>query len=82
MLDNNIGKAVSSKDKSRFEELLAMFSTTSNFKAIRNVLSKVKLPCIPHIGLFMTDLTFIEEGNPKFIKDKINFTKCSLVRKF
>jgi son of sevenless-like protein len=32
-------------------------------------------PCIPHIGLFLSDLTFIEEGNKDYLDGKINFSK-------
>jgi hypothetical protein len=31
---------------------------------------------VPYIGIYLTDLTFIEDGNPKYIDGKINFAKC------
>jgi son of sevenless-like protein len=38
---------------------------------------------LPFLGVLMSDLTFIEEGNPDFLKDNtiINFEKRALVAK-
>jgi len=37
-------------------------------------------PCIPFLGVYQTDLTFIEEGNPdKFSNGLWNFKKCRMV---
>lgn len=46
----------------------------------RKTLHGVNPPCIPFIGVYQTDLTFIEDGNPsKFSTGLINFKKCKLI---
>jgi hypothetical protein len=58
------------------DELRVTMSTQKNNKSIREALRSVDMPCIPYLGMFLTDLTFIEDGNSDFTKDKlINFTK-------
>ena len=68
--------AVSAEKKAQYDELNKYISRDFNFRAIRTALKNVKPPCIPYIGLYLTDLTFIEEGNPKYINNKINFARC------
>jgi len=59
-----------------FEELDKVVSCEHNYKNIREELRKRDPPCIPFLGVFLTDLTFIDEGNPSTINDGlINFDK-------
>ena len=47
-----------------------------NYAAYRQTLKNCTLPCLPFVGLFLTDLTFTEEGNPNTRgNDLINFDK-------
>ncbi|KAF8333499.1 ras guanine nucleotide exchange factor domain-containing protein [Cantharellus anzutake] len=49
-----------------------------NLAEYRNMLSKVSLPCVPFIGVYLTTLTFIQDGmKDKLVKegDLINFAK-------
>lgn len=64
-----------SEAKRDHDELLALISGDNNFRAIRHAILYVKPPCIPYIGVTLTDLTFIEDGNPNILNDKINFIK-------
>ena len=58
------------------EDLHSVMNTAKNFASIRAMLKTVDMPCIPYLGMFLTDLTFIEDGNPDNVKnDLINFTK-------
>jgi len=61
------------------ESLKAITSPASSWRDYRTVLHKTNPPCIPFVGVYQTDLTFIEEGNPKYLNGLINFKKCMLV---
>ncbi|KAJ6243439.1 ras guanine nucleotide exchange factor i-related [Anaeramoeba flamelloides] len=62
-----------------YEKLKTLTSGKDNYKNYREVLKKSELPCIPFLGFYQTDLTFIEDGNPDYIDGLINFSKRSLV---
>eukprot|EP01088_Endostelium_zonatum_P020232 TRINITY_DN733_c1_g1_i3.p1 TRINITY_DN733_c1_g1~~TRINITY_DN733_c1_g1_i3.p1 ORF type:complete len:2053 (-),score=460.67 TRINITY_DN733_c1_g1_i3:153-6311(-) len=72
------------------EELEKMMSMEGNFKVYRAVLNELKENnnsnnsgngngVVPYIGVCLTDLTFIEEGNPEKIGGLINFGKYGLI---
>ena len=50
-----------------------------SYKTYREALHSCDGPTIPYIGTFLTDLTFIEDGNPSEIDGDINFEKRSLL---
>ena len=53
-----------------------LIDSTSAFKSYRQALSEAKPPCIPYLGLILTDITFIHLGNPQELPDgKVNFVK-------
>lgn len=68
--------ALPQKTKNTYRELDALISRDLNYKTIREEVNLVSPPLIPYIGLYLSDLTFIEDGNPKEINSKINFIKC------
>ena len=39
------------------------------------------LPTLPYLGLSLTDLTFIEEGNPEKLNGLINFQRQMMIAK-
>jgi len=43
-----------------FEELTSLFNTSINWKAYREKLKSATPPCVPYLGLYLSDLTFIE----------------------
>jgi son of sevenless-like protein len=67
---------VSEAHLAKFETLKKSISPDSSFAAIRSRIKNVKPPAIPYIGIYLTDLTFIEDGNPKYVNERINFVKC------
>ena len=53
------------------EELL---NRERNFSNLRAKLAKIKPPCIPYLGMYLTDITFIEEGMADFLPLNPDFT--------
>ena len=51
--------------------------SSSNFSRYREALHSVNPPCVPFLGVYLTDLTFIEDGNSNLVKGTqlINFDK-------
>ena len=66
-------------DKTRyvrlFEEQREVMLRDQNYKNFREKLHNVNPPCIPYLGVYLTDLTFIEDGNPALTGNLINFVK-------
>ncbi|KAJ3442232.1 ras guanine nucleotide exchange factor i-related [Anaeramoeba flamelloides] len=54
-------------------------SSEQSYKKYRGILHAANPPCIPYLGVYLTDLTFIEDGNPNKINGLINFSKRQLV---
>jgi hypothetical protein len=61
--------------KQKFAEMMKVISSDYNFSNFRKSLSMAQLPCLPYIGIYLTDLTFIEEGNLDELNGMINFIK-------
>ncbi|KAJ5069732.1 protein son of sevenless [Anaeramoeba ignava] len=69
-------------EKKKFRMLASMMSHQSGYKHYRAQLEKRKsLPLVPFIGVLLTDLTFIEEGNPDSVDGLIHFYKFFLAGK-
>jgi RasGEF domain/RasGEF N-terminal motif len=60
-----------------FARIEALMSHQGNFCDYREKLHSIKPPCVPYIGVYLTDLTFIEDGYPDFTHngELINFKK-------
>ena len=64
----------------KFEDLTDLMNPTENFKKYRTRLKEVERPLVPYLGLWLTDLTFIDDGNPKVLEDGLfNFEKAEMV---
>lgn len=67
---------VSKSNLHTFAAFKQLLSASGNMKNLRNVMQKAVNPCMPHIGIFLGDLTFIEDGNASVAKyQMINFDK-------
>ncbi|KAL1839326.1 hypothetical protein VTJ49DRAFT_1654 [Mycothermus thermophilus] len=55
---------VSVKRKEMLKSLEAIVHVSSNYKALRAHLHDRVPPCLPFVGMFLTDLTFVDIGNP------------------
>lgn len=47
----------------QFQELKAIVSMDKNYAAYRVLLRTGEMPTVPYLGLYLTDLTFVVEGN-------------------
>lgn len=73
---------LSSKYHKLFEGFKELFKQDKNSRNFRRVLQTTLTPCIPHLGIFLSDLTFIEDGNPDEMHNMINFHKrCRLAER-
>ncbi|KAF9929050.1 hypothetical protein FBU30_001893 [Linnemannia zychae] len=58
--------------------LQALTSSAKNWAEYRAELHSVNPPCVPFVGIYLTDLVMIEDGNPDVLRTKdnhINFYK-------
>lgn len=68
---------VNARTTQTLESMRKLMGSTKNFLEYRESLHKANPPCIPFFGIYLTDLTFIEDGIPSIIKKTqlINFAK-------
>jgi len=58
-----------------------LMSPEGSSKCLRDALRGCIPPCIPYIGIYLQDLTFIDDGNPDTVGNLINFGKRMLTYK-
>lgn len=56
---------VSKNSKARLSELNLVIDFSRNQASLRRRLETPVAPCIPFLGIYLTDLTFLDAGNPK-----------------
>lgn len=82
-------KRVPDKSMQQFEEWAMVFCSARNHRNLRQLIRKFPgRPCIPHLGVLLQDLIYIDEGNESYMesnifsitdkvnKKMINFSKC------
>jgi len=74
---NRTWSQVNARTTQTLESMRKLMGSTKNFLEYRDTLHKANPPCIPFFGIYLTDLTFIEDGIPSIIKKTqlINFAK-------
>ncbi|KAL4893438.1 ras guanine nucleotide exchange factor domain-containing protein [Aspergillus ambiguus] len=67
---------VSGRTSAILEQMRRLMASTKNFGEYRETLHLANPPCIPFFGVYLTDLTFIEDGIPSLTPSElINFNK-------
>lgn len=60
------------------QELEAMFSPAGSYRSFRDIMKYAEPPVVPYLGLFQSDLMFLDSGNPDFLGAQgnlVNFEK-------
>ncbi|XP_061732106.1 ras-specific guanine nucleotide-releasing factor 2-like isoform X3 [Nerophis ophidion] len=71
---------VCKQTKALMERLQRTVSSEGRFKNLRETLKNCNPPCVPYLGMYLTDLAFIEEGTPNFTEDGlVNFSKMRMI---
>ncbi|CAG0903934.1 unnamed protein product, partial [Darwinula stevensoni] len=71
---------ISKTTRQTVEKLQKLVSADCRFRNLRDALHHCDPPCIPYLGLYLTDLSFIEEGTPTFTDDNLlNFAKMRMI---
>ncbi|KAI9206128.1 uncharacterized protein BJ171DRAFT_41707 [Polychytrium aggregatum] len=56
---------ISRKERAIFDKLSELMSPLNNCESYRQKLAQAKSPCIPYLGLFLSDLTYLNEALKK-----------------
>uniref|UniRef100_A0A8D3EEA1 Ras-specific guanine nucleotide-releasing factor 1 n=1 Tax=Scophthalmus maximus TaxID=52904 RepID=A0A8D3EEA1_SCOMX len=71
---------VSKQTKTVIDKLQKLVSSEGRFKNLREALKNCDPPCVPYLGMYLTDLAFIEEGTPNYTEDSlVNFSKMRMI---
>lgn len=76
----SLQKCVCFQTKQTIDKLQNIVSSDGRFRNLRDALHRCDPPSIPYLGMYLTDLSFIEEGTPNFTEDGLlNFSKMRMV---
>jgi len=67
--------------KEKWAKIQTLCSPISNFKHVREKLATCDLPCVKTPAVFVKDMTFLEEGNERYVnKEKTHFNLFRIVQ--
>jgi len=70
---------VKAKDLEVYNELQELMHPSKSFSKLRATLTECPCTTIPYLGMTLSDLTFIDEGNPNIIEDRQNPEKPKVI---
>ncbi|XP_067877372.1 ras-specific guanine nucleotide-releasing factor RalGPS2-like [Heterodontus francisci] len=71
---------LSRKDKAVFEKLEMLMSKEDNYKQLREYIGCLKMtPCIPYLGIYLSDLTYIDAAYPPSAGILENKHRCNQI---
>ncbi|XP_076020156.1 ras-specific guanine nucleotide-releasing factor 2-like isoform X3 [Genypterus blacodes] len=72
---------VCKQTKALMDRLQKTVSSEGRFKNLRETLKNCNPPCVPYLGMYLTDLVFIEEGTSNFTEEGglVNFSKMRMI---
>ncbi|XP_067928305.1 ras-specific guanine nucleotide-releasing factor 2-like [Watersipora subatra] len=66
--------------KQTISKLQMLVSSDGRFKNMREALHKCDSACVPYLGMYLSDLNFIEESSPNFVEDGlVNYSKMRMI---
>ncbi|KAI9258259.1 ras guanine nucleotide exchange factor domain-containing protein [Sporodiniella umbellata] len=71
-------EVVGTRTNQTLQHIRKLMGANRNFVEYRALIHSINPPCIPFLGIYLQDLTFIEDGNPNELKknkEMINFAK-------
>ncbi|KAG6452068.1 hypothetical protein O3G_MSEX007434 [Manduca sexta] len=76
----NTWEKVSKTSKQTIERMQTIISSECRFRILRDALHRCDPPCIPYLGMYLSDLSFIEEGTSNYTPDGLlNFSKMRMI---
>ncbi|KAI3637340.1 hypothetical protein MIR68_004665 [Amoeboaphelidium protococcarum] len=86
-------KALPKKYSDAWLQLNALVSSEGNYKVYRNTIAMYTnsgVPMVPYLGMYLSDLTFVEDGNPVYSSESdlnaelegakiVNYTRCIML---
>ncbi|XP_061719901.1 ras-specific guanine nucleotide-releasing factor 1-like [Cydia pomonella] len=71
---------VSKTSKQTIEKMQTIISSECRFRILRDALHRCDPPCIPYLGMYLSDLSFIDEGTTNYTPDGLlNFSKMRMI---
>ncbi|XP_046966923.1 ras-specific guanine nucleotide-releasing factor 1-like [Vanessa cardui] len=71
---------VSKTSKQTIERMQTLTSSECRFRVLRDALHRCDPPCIPYLGMYLSDLSFIEEGTSNYTPEGLlNFSKMRMI---